>query len=138
MSGLEIILAIAAGYVCLLLVLEFVLWQKQPDMEGVVTLHINYEGQIDKRKLFGFEHGGKLYVSSNHWFRRWYKAVLKSPDIEVERAGHLSAYTAVEVHGEERTDVARAYGSSFVLLLACGFAPRRFLRLDPRVNGPQQ
>ena len=104
----------------------------QPDMAGVITLHLDTEDRIVERKLYGFEHDNTLYVASNHWFRSWYHAVLANPELQVERAGVLKRYTAVPIQGDELIEVKRAYGQGFLLRLACGFAPQRFIRLDPR------
>lgn len=131
-TTLEILLIAIAGYVTLLLLLELVLWKAQPNMENVVTLFV-VDGDVSfARKLYGFKHHGKLYVSSNHWFRQWYHAIVRSPDLEVEHAGEVKAYKAVAITGHEREEVAREYKMGFVFKLMCGFAPRRFLRLDPR------
>ena len=128
---LEIALAIVFGYAGLLLLLELVIWRLQPDMEGGVTLHVKSADGIVKRKLFGLRHDGHLYVSSNHWFRRWYHAVLANPELDVEVEDQLGPYVAVPVQGAEHDDVARAYDMGIPLRIACDFAPQRFLRLDP-------
>ena len=132
MLVLEIALIICAGYLILILLLEAVIWKVQPDMDGGVTLHVNTGEAIVKRKLYGLEYNNKLYVSSNHWFRKWYHAILQNPDIKVERANTVGSYTATPIDGDEHTEVARQYNMGFVLRLLCGFAPQRFLRLDAR------
>ncbi len=129
---LEIVLTIGLGYLLLLLLLEGVIWKVQPDMEGGLTLHVDTGGTILKRKLYGLEYENKLYVSSNHWFRKWYHAILKNPQIEVERGGEAKPYTAVPIEGDEHMRIAKQYDMGFGLRLLCGFAPQRFLRLDPR------
>ena len=132
----EFIISVSIGYLALLLVLEAVIWKVQPDMDGVVTLHIPVGEAVMKRKLYGFRHERQLYVSSNHWFRQWYHAVLAHPEFDVECDGALGRYLAVPVVGSEHERVAQAYNQGFVLKLACGFAPQRFLRLDLVVGSP--
>ena len=132
MTILEILLAVVVGYVVLLLLLEAVIWKAQPNMESGVTLFVSQGDTVFSRKLYGFDYHDKLYVSSNHWFRQWYHAILKNPDIEVEHAGEVKPVTAVPIDGDEAAEIAREYTMGFVLRLMCGFAPRRFLRLDPR------
>lgn len=129
---LEVILLIIVTYLALVLLLEAVVGKFQPDMAGVVTLHLDTKDRFVERKLYGFEHDNTLYVASNHWFRSWYHAVLANPELQVERAGALNTYTAVPIQGDELVEVKRAYGQGFLLRLACGFAPQRFIRLDPR------
>ncbi len=114
MSVLEIIIAALAVYVVLLLLLETVLWRVQPDIENVVTLFVEQDGSTFARKLFGFEHEGRLYVSSNHWFRQWYHAVLENPTIDVDRAGERTPHVASPVEGAELAEVAREYKMGFM------------------------
>ena len=128
---LEIVVAAVGVYVLLLLLLEAVIWKVQPSMDNGVTLHVNRGGSRFTRKLYGFEYGDKLYVSSNHWFRRWYHAILDNPQIDVEQSGEKNPFLAVPIDGEERAEVNREYKMGFILRMMCGFAPRRFLRLDP-------
>lgn len=129
---LEIAIAVIVGYVVLLLLLEAVISKAQPNMESAVTLFVNRGDAVVSRKLYGFDYGDRLYVSSNHWFRQWYYAILERPQIDVEHAGQVKPYTAVQIGGDERAEIAREYKMGLVLRLMCGFAPRRFLRLDPR------
>ncbi len=132
MSVLEIAGLICVGYLVLLLLLEAVVWKTQPDMENGVTVFVRRGDETFQRKLYGFDYRGRLYVSSNHWFRQWYHAVLDHPDVDVAHQGTIKPYTAVAIHGDERAEIAREYKMRFVLRLMCGFAPRRFLRFDPR------
>ncbi len=132
MAFLEVLASIIIGYFLLLLLLEAVIWKAQPSMDSGVTLFINQGGTVFARKLYGFDYHNKLYVSSNHWFRQWYYAILEEPQIAVEHAGAIKPVTAVPIDGEELSEVAREYKMGVVLRLMCGFAPRRFLRLDPR------
>ena len=132
MTILEVLALVVVAYLVLLLLLEAVVWKTQPDMESGVTLIVSRGDGVFTRRLYGFDYQDRLYVSSNHWFRQWYHAVLRNPDIDVEHAGEVKPYTAVPIDGEERAEIAREYKMGLVLRLMCGFAPRRFLRLDPR------
>lgn len=132
MHLLEIFAFLLATYVTLLLALELFIWKLQPDMDGVVTLHIGFVERDISRKLYGFRHDEKLYVSSNHWFRGWYRACLECSELQVESSGALATYTATAITGTEERDVSQAYGQGLFLRMLCGFAPRRFLRLDPK------
>lgn len=130
MSVLEIGIVLAAAYFLLLLILELTIWKVQPDMDGMVTLHIGRDERRITRKLYGFDYNGKLYVASNHWVRRWYYAAIDKAEIEVERAGNVTRRTAVLIDGDEESEVSREYGQGLLLRIMCGFAPQRFLRLD--------
>ncbi|MCR9279432.1 MAG: hypothetical protein NXH85_15860 [Pseudomonadaceae bacterium] len=134
MTLIELLIAIALGYVAVLVLLEFVVLKVQPDMEGCVTVHVNQGDGVVVRKLYGFDYEDKLYVSSNHWFRQWYYAILENPEVVVEQAGETRAFTAIPIEGHERAEIARRYHMGFFLRLMCGFAPRRFLRFDLKVD----
>ena len=74
----------------------------------------------------------RLYVSANQWPRFWYYAALERPAVEVTVKGERAPHTAVAVTGEERDRIAVAYPFPLPMKILTGFAPRRFLRLDPR------
>ncbi len=128
---IEILVAVLIVYLVLLLLLELFAWKFQPDMENSITLVFDLSGTEVERKLYGFEHNGKLYVSSNHWFRQWYNAVLKNPNVLVERGGIRKPHIAVSIEGLELVEIVGEYRLGFLIRLMSGFAPRRFLRLDP-------
>ncbi len=132
---LEYILWLVVGYILLVLMIETVVWRFQPPMEGALTLIVNpgEESQIERR-LDSFEYGSTLYVSSNHWFRSWYRAVLANPDVEVVRDGSTRRYRAEAVPAHEHKDLLSNYKMGFVLRLLCGFAPSKFIRLTPTAS----
>jgi len=130
MQVLEIAFWLVGVYAILLLLLELVIWKVQPSMENEVTLFVNNDNSVAARKLYGFELDGSLYVSSNHWFRKWYYAVIENPFVDVERSGEIKSYKAIPLEGKERERIANAYQMNLLLRLMCGFAPRHFLRLD--------
>ncbi len=121
------------GYVCIVALAEVAIRVFQPDMDGGITLFVtDGQGGDIKRNLAVLVHNEALYISSNHWVRKWYYAVLKNPDVEGIRHGERAAYTAVPINGQEWISVSRNYKMGLVLRMVCGFAPSRFLRLDPR------
>lgn len=131
MMVLEILVFAAIGYLILLLLLELVVWQVQPDMEDAVTLHVQSGDTVVTRKLYGLKHQGTLYVASNHWFRSWYHAARQAGHVEVEHNGATTKCRAIPLVGEEHKAIAAAYDQGLMLKLLCGFAPQRFLRLEP-------
>ena len=132
MVFLEYIIWIALGYILLVLLIEAVVWRFQPPLEGALTLVVNpdQDSRIERR-LDSFVHDGVLYVSSNHWFRSWYRAVLANPDVIVVRNESAHRYSAEAVPDDEHQSLSRAYKMGFVLRLLCGFAPSKFIRLTP-------
>jgi len=133
MDYLYVMLYILGGYAGLVLLAETLVWRIQPAMDGGVRITVTPDGGAPlQRHLYGFEHDGKLFVASNHWFRKWYYAALDYPDIEVTRDGVTRPFTARTVHGEEHERLSKDYNMGFVLRLICGFAPSKFLRLEPK------
>jgi len=71
-------------------------------------------------------------VSANHWPRPWYHRALANPAVEVTEKGERRPFTAVPVTGAELERIQERYPFPLMLKLLTGFAPRKFLRLDPR------
>lgn len=132
MAVVEIAAFVVLGYAGFVAVMELGIGLLQPEMEtGVVLATTDARGAKSSRTLAGFELDGKLYVSSNHWLRGWYREALARPEVEVRMRGVQTPRIAVPVVGAERDRLADAYRMGFVLRFICGFAPSRFLRLDP-------
>jgi hypothetical protein len=128
----KIFAGVVLGYAAAVAALEVAIWHFQPDMPGAVVITTtDTKGVPMDRTLAGFRHNGALYVASNHWLRGWYHQALENPNVEVTVNGSRRPYTAVSVDGAEREELAAAYSMGFVLRAMCGFAPSRFLRLDP-------
>ena len=132
---MKILAAVLLGYVVFVAFMELAIGLLQPDMDGVgiVLTTRDAEGEPSSRALAGFEFEDRLYVSSNHWLRGWYHRALANPDVTVTADGQETKRIAVPIEGEELERVAEAYGVGFHLgfRFICGFAPSRFLRLDP-------
>ena len=75
--------------------------------------------------------GGKHYASANHWPRAWYDNALENPRVQVTMDGTTADYIAVPVDDEEHERVAAEIGNGIGFKIMVGFAPQRFLRLDP-------
>lgn len=122
-----------AGYAGFVALMEVAIWRFQPEMPGQVIISTTDEsGRRTSRTLAGFEHKDRLYVSSNHWLRGWYHQALSNPDVEVTIDGQSRPYRATRVGGQEHDELSAAYSMGFALRFICGFAPSRFLLLEPR------
>ncbi len=136
MSAGGIVAAALVGYVVFVAFMELAIGVVQPDMEtGVVLTTMDAVGETSSRMLAGFEFEDQLYVSSNHWLRGWYREALARPVVSVTVGDVETQRRAVSIVGDERDRVADAYQMGFVLRFVCGFAPSRFLRLDPVAEG---
>jgi hypothetical protein len=102
------------------------------DASTLVLTTFDAEGTAHERVVSRLESDGKLYVAVNHWPRAWYHRALERPEVQATIGGQRADYRAVPVSGSEheRVDAEHPLGA-FVRILV-GFAPRYFVRLDPR------
>ena len=100
--------------------------------ETIVLITVDAEGESHERVLSPIDDGGRLFVAANHWPRAWYRRALENPEVRVTRKGETSDYLAVRVSDEERERLLGESGFPLVAYVFTGFAPRQFLRLDPR------
>jgi hypothetical protein len=119
-------------YVGIVVAFESLLGVIQPASQNTIVITITDEDGTPKDRVVSqLESNGKIYVAANHWPRAWYKQALANPSVRVTADGEERAYEAVPVYGEERDRVNDENGLGFIRVLT-GFAPREFLRLDPR------
>ena len=105
----------------------------QPRLGDTIVLETtDAAGTTHERVVTPIHHDGRLFVSANHWPRAWYRRALANPDVRVTRDGRTAPYRAVPVRGDERERLLDASGFPPIGYLFTGFAPRQFLRLDPR------
>jgi len=107
----------------------------QPENIGGTTIVIttlDAEGIPRDRVLTPIDADGTLFVAANHWPRAWYRRALANPDVSVTRNGETTKYQAVPVSEQERERLLDESGFPKIAYLFTGFAPRQFLRLDPR------
>jgi hypothetical protein len=100
--------------------------------ETIVLETTDADGTSHERVLSPIDHDGQLFVAANHWPRAWYHRALDNPDVRVTRDGHTADYRAVPVSEEERERLLDESGFPLIGYFFTGFAPRQFLRLDPR------
>jgi F420H(2)-dependent quinone reductase len=107
----------------------------QPENLGGETIVLSTTGSDGKsyeRVLSPIDDDGQLFVAANHWPRAWYHRALENPEVRVTRGGESIDYRAVPVNEQERERLLDESGFPLVLYVFTGFAPRQFLRLDPR------
>ncbi len=107
----------------------------QPENIGGETIVIwttGDDGRSYDRVLSPIDDDGRLFVAANHWPRAWYRRALANPDVRVTRDGRTAAYRAIPVSPEERDRLLDESGFPLIAYFFTGFAPREFLRLDPR------
>lgn len=106
----------------------------QPEGGGmtIVITTLDAEGNPIDRVLSPIDEDGTLFVSANHWPRAWYRRALANPEVTVTREGETRKYQAVPVSEEERERLLDETVFPKVVYVFTGFAPRQFLRLDPR------
>ncbi len=107
----------------------------QPENIGGATIVLSTTGEDGKsyeRVLSPIDDDGRLFVAANHWPRAWYHRALENPNVRVTRDGETTDYRAVRVSEQERERLLDVPGFPLVAYFFTGFAPRQFLRLDPR------
>ena len=114
---------------------EVNLGRNQP-MRGnsIIIATFDNENKRHERVLSLRELDSVMYVSANHWPRVWYRQALANPSVEVKlaNADGFAHFTAVPLEGSEDERVRERFKPSFRSQLRMGFAPREYLRLDPR------
>ena len=120
---------VAANTGCMTAIAAF-----QPEIGGttIVLSTTAADGRSHERVLSPIDDDGRLFVAANHWPRAWYHRVLENPKVRVTREGETTDYLAVPVGEEERERLLDESGFPAIAYLFTGFAPRQFLRLDPR------
>jgi hypothetical protein len=100
--------------------------------ETIVISTLDADGESHERVVSPIDLDGRLFVAANHWPRAWYHRALANPEVRVTRGGKTANYRAVPASEEERKHLLDAPGFPLIAYLFTGFAPREFLRLDPR------
>ena len=125
------LVVLAAGHTgCMTAVAAF-----QPENIGgetIVLTTTGVDGESHERVLSPIDSDGRLFVAANHWPRAWYNRALENPDVSVTRNGETTDYRAIPVSEEERERLLDQAGFPLIAYVFTGFAPRQFLRLDPR------
>ncbi len=107
----------------------------QPENIGGTTIVItttDAEGTSYDRVLSPIDLDGQLFVAANHWPRAWFHRAVANPEVRVSREGEVTDYRAVPVSSEDRERLLEDSGFPLAAYFFTGFAPRQFLRLDPR------
>lgn len=131
-KALKIVAVALLAYVGVVALFESLLGYFQPEAgDTLVITTFDGEGAGRDRVLSALDSDGRLYVAVNHWPRAWYRRALANPAVRISRDGATKDYTAVPVAGEERERVQAEHPIPTVARILMGFAPRRFLRLDP-------
>ena len=133
MKAVRIAAIVAVAYVGIVVVFESMIGYFQPTAGSTIVITtFDGDGTPHERVVSRLDSNGKLYVAANHWPRAWYYRALENPDVSVTREGKTTDYRAVPVSGKERERLLDESGFPLVAYLFTGFAPRQFLRLDPR------
>ena len=99
--------------------------------ETIVISTTDSDGRTHERVLSPIDADGRLFVAANHWPRAWYRRALANPNVSVTRGGKTTVYRAVPVSEQERERLLDEPGFPLLAYVFTGFAPRKFLRLDP-------
>lgn len=132
MTMIKLGLGIAIAYVVVVAGFETWLGYSQPS--GKSTLVITTEdssGTQGDRVLSRLDSQDKIYVSANHWPRRWYRQAMRRPNVEIDTGDGKRPYVAVPVIGDEHDRLLSEHPHTLGFRLLTGFPPRFFVRLEP-------
>ena len=133
MKAVKLIAKLFLVYVGIIVAFESFLGYFQPTDQGTLVITTtDADGATNDRVLARLESNGQLYVAANHWPRAWYKQALENPSVQVALDGEREAYLAIPVTDEEHDRVNSENSTGIAFRILTGFAPRYFVRLDPR------
>jgi len=134
MKALKIVAVLIVIYAGIVILFESLLGYFQPETQSTLIITTTDEAGIsNNRVLAQLASNDQIYVSANHWPRAWYNQVLNNPDVQVAIDGKQSLYLAIAVTDQtehDRVNLDNKHGIGFRILT--GFAPRYFIRLEPR------
>lgn len=137
MKAVKILGVLVLVYVAIVVIFESLLGYFQPEAgDTVVITTFDADGEGRSRVLSGLDSGERFYVAVNHWPRAWYRRALANPAVQITRNGETRDLVAVPVTGEELQRVRAEHPIPMGVRALMGFAPRRFLRLDPPPEAP--
>jgi hypothetical protein len=132
MKFLKIIAVLVVIYIGIVVLFESLLGYYQPAGGSTVVITTSdAEGAYD-RVLSRLDSDDKLYVAVNHWPRAWYHRTQENPEVQITIDEETGDYLAVPVSDEEHDRLQREHPRGAVGTVLMGFAPRYFVRLDPR------
>jgi len=133
MKFVKIIAVLLLVYVGVVTAFESLLGYFQPQAGNTIMITtIDDAGTAKDRVVSRLDSNGQLYVAANHWPRAWYRQVLRNPQVEVTLEAKRAPYTAVPATPEEYARLQAEHPQSLTFKALTGFAPRRFVRLEPR------
>lgn len=137
MKAVKILGVLVLVYAAIVAIFESLLGYFQPEAgDTVVITTFDADGEGRSRVLSGLDSGERFYVAVNHWPRAWYRRALANPAVQITRNGETHDLVAVPVTGEELDRVRAEHPIPVGVRALMGFAPRRFLRLDPPPEAP--
>jgi len=133
MKAVKVLTGLLLAYLTIVVGFESLIGYLQPANENTLVFTTADEmGGRNDRVLARLESNGQIYVSTNHWIRRWYNRALANPNVRITLDGSAAAaYLAVPVTGDEHDRVKQGNELDMMLRILTGFPPRYFLRLDP-------
>lgn len=133
MKILKIAAIVAMVYVGIVVAFESSFGFFQPTIGSILVITtFDGDGTPHDRVLSRLQSDEQLYVAANHWPRSWYERAIENPEVQVTLDGRRGDYRAVPVTGAEYDRVEGENSFGLIFRVLSGFAPRNFVRLDPR------
>ena len=129
----KIVLIVFIVYAGMVAAFESTLGFFQPENQTTLVITTTDEnGDMHDRVLASLESNDELFVAVDHWPRSWYGRAQENPNVQVTLDGQRGDYLAVLATDEEHDRLQVEHGTGFVFHFMVGFAPRYFVRLEPR------
>ena len=110
-------------YIGSVVLFESWLGYSQPTNTNTLVITTLDSNQPKDRVLSAVNNDGKLYVSANHWPRRWYRKAKSNPNVEVLYKGEKNLYLAIPVEGAEHDKLMKEHAHPLTFRLLTGFPP---------------
>lgn len=107
MKKVALIGAVGLGvYIAIGLLFDALVGYYQPQNETTLVIQTrDDQGLLIDTVLTARDHEDELWVESGHWFRGWFRRLLKNPEVYIIRNGKRTAYRAEYVDTEEAIEL---------------------------------
>jgi hypothetical protein len=129
----KVVLIVFVAYAGLVVVFASMLGIIQPERETTLVITTtDADGDTHDRVLARLDSNDELFVAVNQWPRACYRRALENPNVQVRLAAQRGDYLAVPATDEEHDRLQREHNTGILFRFMMGFAPRYFVRLEPR------
>ena len=132
----KILAVVLVVYIGIVALFEALLGYFQPEADNTLVITTTApDGSSHQRVLTGLQSNDELYVAVNHWPRAWYRHTRQHPEVRVDLNGGPRDFRAIPVSEAVDARLRAEHPIPLPMRALMGFAPRRFLHLEPSEAG---